>query len=73
MTHAPTSPLPIPRCPDCNVPQRGRDAVCTCGYKWCADPLTLDPFTRALGLREVRKAKRQLAIARAIREVERVA
>lgn len=73
MSHA--SPLPLPTCPDCLRPQRGRDALCVCGHRFGAtlDPLDLDEFTRALGLREVARARRRLAVARALRQLDEVA
>ena len=65
-------PSPLPTCVECLRPRRGNDAKCVCGTYWpVSSPLTLDPFTRELGLREVRKAKRNLLIARALRDLER--
>lgn len=66
---APSSPPPT--CPECLRPRRGDR--CVCGWVF-ADPAPifgLDDFTCRLGLAGVREARRQLAVARALRTLER--
>lgn len=70
MLTMPHPPLPLPSCPNCTRPQRGRDLGCVCGHRFpTPDPLRIDDYTRLLGLREVRRARRTLAVARAMHQL----
>lgn len=64
-----TRPLPLPTCPECTRARRG--SHCVCGYAWPLPPvLGMDDYTRRIGLDGVKRARRTLAVARALRQLD---
>lgn len=60
---------PLDLCPNCVRPRRG--ARCVCGHVFAAPPvLGMDDYTRRIGLDGVRKARKTLRIAKALRQLD---